>query len=344
LKAVILFGIIILLALPANSFAQINTPHVVYAQASPDLGPAMLAPNYIPLSNETGSSQETTATVTLYNGTQFVENGQASPDYSLYSRPLETGWMTGAHSHWGTTTQVEGEISFPNTNPSQMPSGSWIEGTINLQGQTHNNGVDWIMRAAYVLYQNGNHGVVADVWKDCEGYFFGCGQASATELTAYVVVIIGLQVAQPMFLKMAISSNTLYWYYSYDNSTWYQYQSWSIPSNFISSMYLGTVNISSGPYFTAYYYQFGVWTSQQFNNLDFDAYFQKPSFWQNGHWNSIPTAESMSGPYTYFDQTWTYSSNYYVDLKANAPQPSPEITFYATPCCYTIKDNTKLWG
>lgn len=51
-----------------------------------------------------------------------------------------------------------------DTSPSSIPSGNWLEGTINLQGEdSKTTGLDYLIRAAHVLYPNGAHGLVADM-------------------------------------------------------------------------------------------------------------------------------------------------------------------------------------
>jgi hypothetical protein len=232
--------------------------------------------------------------------------------------------------------------------PKKKITGNWLEGTINLQGQdSKTSGLDYVMRAAHLIYPNGVHGVVADMWKDCEGILFdGCGGASATELTAFILDISGLSANQPIYVEMKDSNNVLYWLYSYDGNTWMQYYSYTPPSTFLQVFYLGTVNIISGPYYTAYYYQFGFWSQSWFSGVYFNVEIQNPAYYQSGSWHTVQTAESMQGPYTYFDETWTYANaGFGLSSALNLPQPTPQVTFYA-PCGTKcgLADNTVLWG
>ncbi|HZW56863.1 MAG TPA: hypothetical protein VFF30_11290 [Nitrososphaerales archaeon] len=337
----------------------------VYTAPASDLNAAIFPPSY------TGNST-TPVMITLYNGTVLTstpvgpssvssQSVRARPSLtvepmvggSLYpSRPYEGGWQTGDHSTWGVATAVQAQITFPSTNPSSIPSGNWLEGTINLQGQDCCiTGQDYMMRAAHVLYPDGHHGVVADMWEDCEGLGTGqqCGgfPGWAKELTAFILNIYGLSAGQTIYVKMVDSSNVIYWYYSYDGNSWMQYYSYTPPSTFKQVFYLGTVSpIIYGPYFTAYYYQFGFWTQSHWNcNSCFQVQIKNPSYYQSGAWHTVQTAESMQGPYTYFDQDWALSNTGFVGATANVPQSSPVVTFYeACGTCRGIADNTKLWG
>ncbi|MGI0080163.1 MAG: hypothetical protein ACRECH_11115 [Nitrososphaerales archaeon] len=284
------------------------------------------------------------ATVTFYNGTQIIL-GNVHPDGDLYSRPYEGGWQTGSHSTWGTTTSVQAEISFPNTNPSSIPSGNWLEGTINLQGEdSKTSGLDYLIRAAHVLYPNGVHGLVADMWKDCEGIpFDGCGGASANEITAFILDISGLSASQPIYVRMTVYGNALYWLYSYDGLNWYQYYYYTPPSSFLLDFYLGTVNIVSPPYFTAYYFQFGFWTQSWWRCFQcFYVQIQNPSYYKSGSYTAVSTAESMDGPYTFFDQTWTLSNSAFPLAEAVVPQQNPVVTFWEAKA-NVLANNIVLW-
>lgn len=290
------------------------------------------------------NSSVTQATVVLYNGTE-IHLSNSNPDGHLYNRPYEGGWQTGPHSTLGTTTSVQAEISFPNTSPSSIPSGNWLEGTINLQGQDgKTTGLDYLIRAAHVLYPNGVHGVVADMWKDCEGVpFDGCGGSSANELTAFILDISGLSANQPIFVRMTAYGNALYWLYSYDGLNWNQYYYYTPPSSFLQDFYLGTVNIVLPPYFTAYYFQFGFWTQSWWGCFQcFYVSIQNPSYYESGLYKTVSTAESMSGPYTFFDQTWTLSNNAFASAQAVVPQQNPVVTFWESKG-KPIADNTVLW-
>lgn len=197
------------------------------------------------------------------------------------------------------------------------------------------------MRAAHVLYPNGNHGVVADFWKVCEGYLFGCGAASATELMAYVLVIVGLSDSQQIYVRIQVTSTVINWLYSYNGATWYQWQSYTPPSTFIHSAYLGTNSIINPPYFTAFYYQFGVWAQSAFTG-SFTVSIINPSYYRNGAWTAIPRAFSIYGPDTYFDESWVLASKTW-GLCSAPPYPSTYVYFWYQSGC-TLGEVVRLWG
>lgn len=256
--------------------------------------------------------------------------------------------MTGSKS---TATSAKAEISFPNTNPSSIPSGNWLEGTISLQGQDsspNNQGRDYLVRAAHVLYPNGNHGVVADMWEDCEGLLGdNCGTQTATELFAFIVVISGLSAGQPIYVRIDVTSNptTLYWYYSYDGSHWYHYYTFTPPSTTIPALYVGTVSVwpFGWPYYTAYYYQFGMWSQSTFNGVTFNVDFQNPSYFQSGTWKVVAQAKTMEGPFTFFDYVWVLANGWWTHSWVGS-SGSGQATFYYCSSCNGEPDNTIIWG
>jgi hypothetical protein len=323
-----------------SAYVDAATP-AASTRVSNDLNAAVLPPQFN-MTSTSNSLSSTYPTTTLYNGTIV----SPSSDPSLFSRPYEGGYQTGAHSSLGVATAVEAEITFVNTNPSSIPSGNWLEGTIALQGEDNTyNGLDYLARAAHVLYPNGVHGVVADFWKDCEGLSgSNCGGTSATELTAFILDIYGLSASQSIYVRITDSNNVLYWYYSYNGNTWYQYYSYQPPSTFKQVFYLGTVGIIQPPYFTAYFYQFGIWAQTAFScKLCFEVQINNPSYYQSGGWNTVQSAETMSGPYTYFDEEWTLSNTAFTGVCYTTNAPSPYVDFIAGTSCRQA-NNVVLWG
>ncbi len=314
-----------------------------------NLNAAVLPPTLMNYNSTDGVAASVPYNATLYNGTIITVGGSPkaglSPDAAMYSRPYIGGYMTAngcQPNNYCTATAGKGEISFPGTSASVIPSGNFLEGTLNFKSDDCcHNGIDYAIRSAHVLYPDGTHGVVADMWKVCEGITYGCGVASATELTAFILDIYGLSNSQPIYLQIQTTSTTIYWLYSYDGVNWMQYYSYVPPSSFTHDLYLGTDTIIDYPYFTAYFYQFGVWAQSAFYatlNVDF----QNPSYYRNWAWTAIPTAESIYGPHSYIDNTWTYSSStWYLD--ATVQNSSPTTTFYYSSCCY-LAENIHLWG
>jgi hypothetical protein len=321
--------------------------HLVLVNAT-DMSAAILPPVLMRLNNATGIVESVPYEATLYNGSRITV--AASPG-SLYNRPYVGGYMTANGCQPNTycpASEVKAAISFPGTNPSSIPSGNFLEGTVNLQGQDNYwNGRDYAVRAAHVLYPNGAHGVVADMWQTCEGAPYGlvppgCGyNPGATELMALILVIYGLPASQVIYVRIQTTSTAINWLYSYDGNTWMQYKTFTPPSTFIRALYLGTRTILAGPYYTAFYYQFGVWAQTAFQ-ATFNVKFQNPSYYRNGVWTAILTAQSIWGPHTFFDETWTYSSATWYYVNAAYPNPSPTVTFYWSGS--TLPENVRLWG
>lgn len=184
------------------------------------------------------------------------------------------------------------------------------------------------------------------MWEDCEGVpGNACGKSSHTELLAFILVISGLSASQPIFVEMKDVNNVLYWLYSYDGNTWMQYDSFTPPPTFKQVFYLGTTGIFpyGYPYFTAYFYQFGMWSQSPIGcKPSVNVEIQNPSYYQSGNWHTVAQAESMQGLYTYYDYGWTLSDTS-AQVNAQVPQPSPQVTFLTT-CFRPLADNTILWG
>jgi hypothetical protein len=319
----------------------------VTTSTAANLNAAVLPPSFYPAST-TGANSNGTYVLTFYNGTSVTVNpGNPSPDNPLYSsRPYVGGWMTAngcQPNNYCKGTAAQAAISFPNTSPSVIPSGNFLEGTINLQGESTQLGIDFAIRAAHVLYPNGNHGVVADMWETCEGLPFGCssgGLPYANELFASITVITGLSASQVIYVMIMVAGTTIDWFYSYNGNTWTNYYTFTPPSIFTGYLYYGTNTILAPPYFTAYYYQFGVWSQSAYSGT-FNVEFQNPSYFINS-WTTIPTAETIWGEHSFLDQTWTYSGTHNNwNINANYPNPGPTVTFYDSTSI--IAENVKLW-
>ena len=361
----------LILATPASTLSYASGAQSVTTAVAPNFNAAVFPPSLMSYNNATGTTTAVPYVATLYNGTQITVGGSPAPQTAssdgrttpmsstgqvqplcspcqLYSRPYIGGYMSSEGCSPNTdcnSNYAEAEISFPGTSPSVIPSGNFLEGTINLHGaDCCTGGRDYLIRAAHVLYPNGVHGVVADMWRTCEGGNW-CGLfASATELTAYILDIYGLSVNQPIYLEIGTGTNGIVgWLYSYDDVNWMQYYSYTPGGGFINSLYLGTLSGNSHNQLNgeSYYYQFGVWAQSTFTGT-FNVDFQNPSYWMNGGWTAIPQAYSIHGPNSYFDNTWALSSNSW-NLDANIPSSSPTVTFYYSSCC-SIGDLQKLWG
>jgi hypothetical protein len=106
-----------------------------------------------------------------------------------------------------------------------------------------------------------------------------------------------------VYVKIISTSITLTWYYSFDGANWYQYDSFVPPPSYNHNLYLGTINEGwpwCQPYGYVYYYQFGAWAQSAFSGT-FNVQFVNPSYYMNGVWTAIPTAESIYGEHSYFD-------------------------------------------
>jgi hypothetical protein len=334
-------------------------PSPTYSVAT-NLDAAILLPAVRTLNATSGNVESIPYVATLYNGTKLSvpatlpsTQSQGAPlaacqTYILYCRSYMGGYMTSngcQPNQYCTGTAAKAEISFPSTSHTVIPAGNFLEGTINLQGQdTTLKGTDYLMRAAHVLYPYGQHGLVADMWQDCEGVLFQCGNPYATELLAFILIINGLSDNTPIWVQIQTTSTSINWLYSYDGLSWATYQSYTPPSTFKHNVYLGTANCINGPLYLCLYYQFGVWAQQAFYGPDnsFKVMFQYPSYLKSGSWYTIPTAYSVWGPHTYFDQTWVLAQ-FTWGLSAAYPNTFPIVTFYYTSSGY-LPENVRLWG
>lgn len=356
---VTLFILVTVLSGPLSTSAATNGSEQAGFSTRPataaEMNAAVLLPRLAHWNSTLGVVQTTTYTATLYNGTQIdvpaSESQQSSGPQScgsfhLYCRPYIGGYMTGSGCGNPPTyciaTEARVAIGFPGTSHNVIPSGNFLEGTISLKGAdccTH--GVDYLIRAAHVLYPSGNHGLVADFWKTCEGLLYGCGLPGAWELMAYVLVITGLSDSQQIYVKIQTTSTAINWLYSYDGANWYQVTSWTPPSSFNHDLQIGTNNIQSPPYYTAFYYQFGVWAQSAFTGA-FTVSIINPSYYRNGAWTAVPRAFSMYGPDSFFDETWNLASNTW-GLCSAPPYPGTYFYLWYQSGC-TLGEVVRLWG
>lgn len=339
--------VLLLTGMPSSLTYATNSAtggQITYANGTNNPHAGILIPIYYRVNASDNRPTALPYQVTFYNGTSRMESPLLDP--SLYSRPYIGGWMTAngcQPNNYCQATEAKAKISFPNTSPSVIPSGNFLEGTMNLKGSDNKqDGLDYAIRAAHVLYNDGSHGVIADVWEACDGIYCSPGSPWARELYAYILDIYGLSASQPIYVQIIVSNGFLYWDYSYDGNSWTQFTSYQMPSTFISALYIGTTNIVSPPYYTAYFYQFGVWSQSVISgtwNVQIDA----PSYFRSGAWTAVPTAESIAGQHSYFSETWTYASSAYYSVYANVPNSSPTVTFYYKSG-WNLGENVCLWG
>jgi len=121
-----------------------------------------------------------------------------------------------------------------------------------------------------------------------------------------------------------------------------QYYSYTPPSDWKPYLYFGTFRTVAPPYFTAYFFQFGVWSQSSYSGT-FNVKFENPSYFRNSAWTAIPTAETSYGEHSFVDATWTLSGTHNNwNINANNPNPSPTVTFYDSTSI--IGENVNLWG
>jgi hypothetical protein len=362
IPAVSIFTVFMLVAVlfaPSSAYASSGAtgPNGVSTRpaTAAEMNAAILLPRLTQWNATLGVAQTIPYVATLYNGTQInVPASQsqqpiASPSscsYVLYCRPYIGGYMSGIGCGnppaYCIATEARVAIGFPGTSHTVIPSGNFLEGTISLKGAdccTH--GLDYLIRAAHVLYPNGNHGLVADFWVTCEGLQYGCGLASANELMAYVLVITGLSDSQQIYVRIQTTSTVINWLYSYDGANWYQVTTWTPPSSFNHDLQIGTSYIQAPPYHAAFYYQFGVWAQSAFTGT-FTVSIINPSYYRNGAWSAVPRAFSIYGPHSYFDETWSLASDTW-GLCSQPPYPGTYFYLWYQSGC-TLGELVRLWG
>ncbi|MCL4436262.1 MAG: hypothetical protein M1503_02720 [Thaumarchaeota archaeon] len=267
----------------------------------------------------------------------------------LYDRRYVAGYMTanGCPSNtFCTASEAKAAISFPNTSASVIPSGEFLEGSINLKASDNiHDGLDYSIRATHNLYPNGTHAVVGEMWETCDGLSCNTFFPYKTLLYKSLLKLDGLSADQTVYVRIrVIGDDRVRWWYSYNGTSWTEYGIYTPPTTFNEYLQIGTNPIYFGPYFTAYGYQFAASSSSMVRIPgSWSVKIAQPSYNRSLTWTVVPTAKIIQGTHSLFSEDWKYAAFPYNDVWANYPTADQSVTFYYR-LGYFLPDHDTLWG
>jgi hypothetical protein len=242
-------------------------------------------------------------------------------------------------------------ISFPSTNTSYFPSGSWLGAGMFVQAQTSQ-------------FRNVDYGFYTMLVLDAEGALFldvGLHQTREANLPlhmpteqllyAYTWQISGIGPATPVTLSAR-----------WDSEGWVHYSVSAFGSNvtflsvnivdfpscepIIRRFYAGNCVVMPFP-FTRYvhYFQFGVVSSTSIANNCWSVDLRDPRLLRETGWVFVDVAWSVQGDISYLDGSWMWGGVPYRGVSAQYyqnPLENPyEVVFFHN--CQTLQPGTVLW-
>jgi len=242
-------------------------------------------------------------------------------------------------------------VSFPSTDTSLFPPGSWLGGGMFVQAQDSQlKFVDYAFYTMLVLDSEGN-------------FFLDVGMHQTREETpplhmpteqlvyAYTWQIRGIDPATPIALSAKWSLEG--WvYYSISasgfNVTLSPINVADFPNckTIIRKFYAGNVVVGPFP-FSRYvqYFQFGVVSSKSIANSHWSVDLRNPRLLRETGWALVDTAWSIEGDFSYLDYSWMWGGSPYRGVSAQYyrnPLENPyEVIFFYNG--QTLPSGTVLW-
>jgi hypothetical protein len=242
-------------------------------------------------------------------------------------------------------------VSFPSTNISYFPAGSWLGGGMFVQGQDSKlRNVDYGFYTMLVLDSDGNLYLDLGMHQTREGTA-PLQTPSEQLMYAYTWLIHGLNPA-------AFATLTAAW----DTEGWVHYSltasgfNVTLPavyvpdllgcSSIIRKFYCGNVIVGPFPFSRyVHYCQFGVISSTGITNDHWSVHLKEPRLLRETGWAFADTAWSIRGDIAYLDYNWMWGGTPYEGVSAeyneNSGQPPYEVIFFYNG--NTLASGTVLW-
>jgi len=242
-------------------------------------------------------------------------------------------------------------VSFPSTDTSHFPSGSWLAGGMFVQAQDNKlRFVDYGFYTMLVLDSAGS--LFFDVGLHQTREETAPLQSPTAELVyAYTWQIRGIEPETPVTLTASWDSEgaVRYSISTFEfNVTLPAVNATDLPNcgSMIRRFYAGNVVVGPFP-FSRYvqYFQFGVLSSTGITNNDWSVHLKKPQLLREAGWNLVDTAWSIRGDISYLDYSWMWGGQPYQGVSAeyyqNPLQTPYEIIFFYNG--KTLPSGTVLW-
>jgi hypothetical protein len=269
------------------------------------------------------------------------------------NQPYVAGcWVTQEDlMNYGRVNGAAINVSFPSTDPSYLPAGSWLGAGMFLQGQdTRYVHVDYGFYMMLVIDASGRLFVDIGLHQTREG---DKPLLMPTEELIYAMTwqLSGLDPATPVTLAIEWGENKTVNYSVGLGDQLDEFASVPIASlpnceNIITGFYSGNVILGQFP-MSEYidYFQFGITSSSPIENNHWAALLQEPRTLKSGNWSLVDTAWSIQGDLSYIDQDWKWGGQPYIGVNAqyqmNSAQSPDQLLFFHSE--HTLSTGTLLW-
>jgi hypothetical protein len=225
---------------------------------------------------------------------------------------------------WATAITV----SFPSTDTSYFPAGSWLGGGMFVQGQDSKlRNVDYGFYTMLVLDSEGNLYLDLGMHQTREGTA-PLQTPSEQLMYAFTWLIRGLSPETLVTLTAAWGDEGWVHYSLSASGVNVTLPSVYVPdlpgcSSVIRKFYCGNVIIGPFP-FSRYihYFQFGVISSTAITNDHWSVHLNEPRLLRDAGWAFVDTAWSIRGDIAYLDYNWMWGGAHYEGVSAEYSENS----------------------
>jgi hypothetical protein len=241
--------------------------------------------------------------------------------------------------------------SFPSTDPSFFPSGSWLAGGMFVQAQDNRYiHVDYGFYTMLVVDSDGNLFIDLGLHQTYE-FSLPSNSPLARVIYAYTWQIQGVSLATPVTLQANWDADGNVTYTITIQSENTTLVSVNVPSmegcdRIIRKFYAGNAYVLPFPFTRfANYFQFGVTSSEPITNKHWTVHLKEPQVSRKTGWFIVDRAWSTQGDQSYLDMDWMWGGSPYNGVDAQYyqnPLENPyEILFSYTG--HTLTPGTVFW-
>jgi hypothetical protein len=253
--------------------------------------------------------------------------------------------------NYGRVDAAAINVSFPSTDPSYFPAGSWLGAGMFLQAQdTRFLHVDYGFYMMLVIDASGRLFVDVGLHQTREG---DRPLLMPSEELIYAMTwqLSGLDPATPVTLAMEWGESKTVNYSVGLGDQLDEFASFPVASflnceNIIPGFYSGNVILGQFP-MSEYinYFQFGITSSSPIEENHWAALLQEPRTLKSGNWSIVDRAWSIQGDLSYIDQDWKWGGQPYIGVDAqyqmNSAQGPDQLLFFHSD--HTLSTGTVLW-
>jgi hypothetical protein len=253
--------------------------------------------------------------------------------------------------NYGTVDAVAVDVSFPSTDPSYFPVGSWLGAGMFLQGQdTRFLHVDYGFYMMLVIDASAGLYIDIGLHQTREGdrpllmpseelMFFRTWQLSSLDPATSVILTMGWDENETVNYCVALGGQQV---------EFASVRAANLPNceNIIPGFYSGNVIVGQFP-MSRYvnYFQFGIISPSTIANNHWAALLENPRTLSLGNWSLVDRAWSVQGDRSYIDQDWRWGGRPYIGGGAqyhmNSAQSSDQVLFFHSD--RTLSTGTVLW-